>query len=242
LIEKKLRASVLPNCPPEFLALTLKCCKWEWEKRPQFRQILRILEDLSGKISQGHEPKDEISKIPVMPVMHEHAKLQLSFIEHPMKWKKAMGGREKFLIDTSKLQLLQIHNVEKLNDALHHVLSHSSFSGWLLVGYISERELGLQSYGTGDLEELKTYFRDDETQYALLRVHMGAHKTRDVLIFWMGKDVSLFQRGIKKSHEGEVKLIIKPVHAEIYVNNRKNLTLDNLLEKSHPLSGSHVID
>jgi hypothetical protein len=66
--------------------------------------------------------------------------------------------------------------------------------------------------------------------------------TRDVFIQWIGCNVSAIQKGIKKAHVGEVKLLLQPFHAELHATSRDNFTEAVVLDRSSPLSGSHVID
>eukprot|EP00026_Physarum_polycephalum_P020306 Phypoly_transcript_22797.p1 GENE.Phypoly_transcript_22797~~Phypoly_transcript_22797.p1 ORF type:complete len:122 (+),score=17.09 Phypoly_transcript_22797:200-565(+) len=121
-------------------------------------------------------------------------------------------------------------------------MNPTSYSGWLQLGYTGEKSLELQNFGAGGIGDLREKLEDDKVQYALLRIDTGDKTTRDIFISWVGPGVSILQKGFKKSNEGEVKLLLKPFHAELYVTNKRNFTLKEVLEKSHPLSGSHVID
>jgi hypothetical protein len=71
---------------------------------------------------------------------------------------------------------------------------------------------------------------------------LAGKATRDVFIQWTGSKVSAIQKGIKKGHLGEVKAILQPFHAELQASSKESFTETVVLDRSNPLSGSHVID
>eukprot|EP01099_Mayorella_cantabrigiensis_P006595 TRINITY_DN5546_c0_g3_i1.p1 TRINITY_DN5546_c0_g3~~TRINITY_DN5546_c0_g3_i1.p1 ORF type:complete len:283 (+),score=70.28 TRINITY_DN5546_c0_g3_i1:28-876(+) len=123
------------------------------------------------------------------------------------------------------------------------VFAPKSYSGWILVGYSGEKSLTLQEWNVGgSIDQLKALFKDDQIQYAVLRIPLPQGSTRDVFINWMGPSVSAIQKAKKKAFLGEVKELLKPFHAELEALSKQNFTLETVLDRSSPLSGSHVID
>jgi len=243
--EDKVRAHTLKGCPPALLDLAISCCQWHENSRPAFKEIIDILLPMH----KSSEKKEiQAIKVPSYTPNISSTKGSLmssygSTAELPMKWKKTMGGKSICVLHMEVLRNLTLDNPRELEKALVVVMNPTSYAGWLQLGYTGEKSLELQSFmGGGGLGDLREKFEDDKVQYALLRIDTGDKTTRDIFISWVGPGVSILQKGFKKSNEGEVKLLLKPFHAELYVTNKRNFTLKEVLEKSHPLSGSHVID
>lgn len=82
-------------------------------------------------------------------------------------------------------------------------------------------------------------------QYAVIRIPDKKDKTdtvRDVMISWSGPSVGIMERSKKKVHIGEVKELLTPYHADLEAISKSNFTENVVMERSGPLSGSHVID
>jgi len=113
-----------------------------------------------------------------------------------------------------------------------------------LLGYSSPRTLSLQ--GSGEkIEELVEKLIESQIQYILVRVPVSKNDqmvTRDVFIFWIGPSVSMVEKGRKRTHLGEVKEMLEPYHADLEAVSKKNFTINVIVNRSDPLSGSHVID
>jgi len=100
----------------------------------------------------------------------------------------------------------------------------------------------LQYYGKGSVYDFVEHFEDNQIQYGVIRLPDGPQKTRDVFILWVGPSVPILDKGKKQAHIGEITELLKPFHAELQAISKKNFNLKTLMEKSHPFSGSHVID
>jgi len=236
---EKLKIHTMSGCPPSLLDLAISCCQWHEASRPSFKEIISVLLPL-------HHQSENKKELPAMKVPSYPSSSSLavtgSTAELPMKWKKSMSGKAICLLNISALTNLTLDNPNELEKALIVVMNPTSYSGWLQIGYTGDKSLGLQNYGGGGITDLREKLQDDKVQYALLRIDTGDKTTRDIFISWVGPSVSILQKGYKKSNEGEIKQLLKPFHAELYVTNKRNFTLKEVLEKSHPLSGSHVID
>jgi len=113
-----------------------------------------------------------------------------------------------------------------------------------LLGYTTHRTLSIQ--GSGDsIEELVATLDDSQIQYILIRVPVVKNDqtvTRDIFIFWIGGNVSMVEKGRKRTHLGEVKEMLEPYHCDLEAVSKKNFNLNTIINRSDPLSGSHVID
>lgn len=82
-------------------------------------------------------------------------------------------------------------------------------------------------------------------QYAVIRIPDKKDKTdtvRDVMIAWTGPSMKIMERSKKKVHIGEVKEVLSPFHADLEAIAKTNFTEAIIMDRSAPLSGSHVID
>lgn len=170
-------------------------------------------------------------------------KTQFEVMRRSIEQKKTEVAK---LHDVSQMQNINFSDAEAFYDALYTFTTDSN-PGWIVLGYTGDRTMCLQGSGS-TVEELVQSLKDAEVQFVLARVPIDAesykqtHTTRDVFIMWTGPNVSTVQAGKKKSHVGEVKKILKPFHAELTAVNKDTFTLENVIAKSDPLSGSHVID
>jgi len=143
--------------------------------------------------------------------------------------------------------LLKLENEEELRHAKDELFAPGKETGWVLIDYSSADQVKFVANGHGDIEELKPHLRDDAIQYAKIRLggitEKGALKptVRDVFILYVGKDVSLLEKGRKAEFLNRAEFFLQPFHAEVTVTNKDALTTESLLDRSHPLSGSHEI-
>jgi len=134
---------------------------------------------------------------------------------------------------------------EAFDTAYHNIFQNkNAYSGWIILGYTGQKNLSLQ--GSGEkIEELVEKLEDSQIQYILARVPVMKNEqmvTRDVFIFWIGGNVTMVEKGRKRTHLGEVKEMLEPYHADLEAVSKKNFTTNVIISRSDPLSGSHVID
>src|SRR3990167_7284867 len=113
---------------------------------------------------------------------------------------------------------------QAVTNAVAAKLSPKSYSGWYILMLDSDLD-----------------------QYCLVRVPDRSKSTiqettRDIFIQWIGPKVSVIKRGKKASHLGRVQEVLQHYHAAISATNKANFNENNVMNKSMPLSGSHVID
>lgn len=88
-------------------------------------------------------------------------------------------------------------------------------------------------------------FSDNEMQYAVIRIPYKKDNTdtvRDVLIAWSGPSVGIMEKSKKKVHIGEVKELLTPFHADLDAIAKTHFDEATIMDRSGPLSGSHVLD
>ena len=109
--------------------------------------------------------------------------------------------------------------------------------------YSGPSSISFQASGSQKLEDLAEQLRDDQVQYAILRLPTpgAATKVRDILIKWWGPGVKLMEKGKKTGHLGDVKRILQPFHQELNVNGRKNFTAQKILERTE-VGASHELE
>ncbi|PRP84120.1 hypothetical protein PROFUN_04111 [Planoprotostelium fungivorum] len=132
---------------------------------------------------------------------------------------------------------------------------YGQLSGWIVLGYAGGDNIEVQATSdNSNVEELVSHLKDDQVQYALIRLvdtskdvnkvdrQDGKTATKDIFIAWSGPSVRQIEKGKKASHAGSVATHLQPFHAELTAINRANFTESVVRDKASPLSGSHVID
>ncbi|MBN3895726.1 MAG: hypothetical protein HWQ41_10775 [Nostoc sp. NOS(2021)] len=143
---------------------------------------------------------------------------------------------------------LRLDNEAELREAQAALFNvNNNTSGWLLLNYVGPSTVHFTAGGEGDVEELSPHLEDDQIQYALVRLgniqQKGTLKTtiRDVFITYIGPGVGIIEKGKKTAFLGDAQAYLQPFHGDVTVLNKDNFNWETLLDRSSPLSGSHVI-
>ncbi|KAN0023740.1 hypothetical protein ACTFIV_008127 [Dictyostelium citrinum] len=142
---------------------------------------------------------------------------------------------------------LKLDNESELREAQAALFNVNSTCGWILLNYVGPTTVHF-SAGGENFDDIAPQLEDDQIQYGLVRIgdiqEKGTLKTtvRDIFFCWIGPGVGIIEKGKKTSLLGDAQNFLQPYHADITVLNRERFNRDNVLDRSHPLSGSHVID
>ena len=82
-------------------------------------------------------------------------------------------------------------------------------------------------------------------QYAVVRIPSKKDNNdtvRDIMIAWSGPSLGIMERSKKKVHIGEVKELLTPFHADLEAISKAHFDEATVMDRSGPLSGSHVLD
>jgi len=143
---------------------------------------------------------------------------------------------------------LKLDNESELREAQAALFNINSTTGWLLMNYVGPTTVHFAAGGEGGITDVVPHLQDDQIQYGLVRIggikEKGTLKEtiRDIMFTWIGPGVGLMEKGKKTSLLGDAQNLLQPYHADITVLNKSLFNNDNALARSHPLSGSHVID
>jgi len=116
-----------------------------------------------------------------------------------------------------------------------------------LINYVGPSTIHFAAGGEGGVDEVVPHLEDDQIQYGLVRIggiqEKGTLKVtvRDVFFCWIGPAVGIIEKGKKTAFFGDAQAYLQPFHADITVLNKEHFNTNNVLDRSHPLSGSHVI-
>lgn len=146
------------------------------------------------------------------------------------------------LFVTKVLAILILDNESELREAQAALFNVNSNSGWLLLNYIEPSIIHFAAGGEGGVEDLSPFFEDDQIQYALIRIKDYENKIRDIFITWIGSNVDIIEKSKKSKYLDDAQSYLQPFHADVTVLNKDKFTFNTLLNKSSPLSSSHVID
>jgi len=142
---------------------------------------------------------------------------------------------------------LKLDNEGEMREAQAALFNVNSTAGWILLNYVGPSTVHFTAGGEGGPEEVLAQFQDDQVQYGVIRiggiVEKGTLKTtiRDIFFCHIGSKVGIIEKGKKTAFYGDAQQILLPYHADITVLTAHKFTREELIDKSHPLSGSHVI-
>eukprot|EP00004_Rigifila_ramosa_P007059 TRINITY_DN17981_c0_g1_i1.p2 TRINITY_DN17981_c0_g1~~TRINITY_DN17981_c0_g1_i1.p2 ORF type:complete len:144 (+),score=39.23 TRINITY_DN17981_c0_g1_i1:52-432(+) len=118
-------------------------------------------------------------------------------------------------------------------------------SGWILCGYTGDNTVALTATGRGTSSELRTHIKDDQIQYAVVRVQAKNKdfvEPRDVFIRFIGSSVSTLKKGKMSTHVGKLQAVLSPTKGHLECTNVANMTDELIAKLTNAGTGSHVID
>ena len=95
---------------------------------------------------------------------------------------------------------------------------------------------------------MKSELKPDQAYFFLIRLKytkdMGGQDMaiKDVLVTYLGEQVSKIKKAKKKADQGEVYAVLQPNHSQIDCYVHDKLTEANILLKADPSAGSHIIE
>jgi len=211
----------------------------EKHKREAEERNKREAEEKKGREVDEKSKKEVEDVKPAIPTLKVE---ESTPVPKPASPKPARKGRPM------DVGVLTFTDIDAIRDNIAAIQTATNHFGWLSVGYVAQTKISLQATGYKSVEELADNLRDDQIQYALLRVGVDfdrdqkVTKTRDILIVWYGPKVKMLEKGQKTSHFGDIKKVIKPFHSELSVTGKSNFNKETIIERSSPGSGSHSID
>ncbi|KAM9994961.1 hypothetical protein ACTFIY_001135 [Dictyostelium cf. discoideum] len=128
---------------------------------------------------------------------------------------------------------LRLEGESALSDAKADLFNTNSTNGWCLLNYSGAE------YGGENFDEIVGNLKDDQIQYGVVRMggieEKGTLKTtvRNVSFVGLVQELELCKKVMLNSYFN---------HAGITVLNKSHFTRENVIDRSNPLSGSHVIE
>jgi hypothetical protein len=134
-------------------------------------------------------------------------------------------------------------DAEKVKEELGNSLRPEISFSWFVVSYTGPNNISFTASGTKSLEEFGEQLKDDQVQYAMLRLSTptSTTKVRDIFISWFGPGVKLMDKSKKRSHLGDVKRILQPFHCELTVQGKKHWNEKMIIERTN-IGSSHELD
>eukprot|EP00727_Mastigamoeba_balamuthi_P001370 m51a1_g1123 hypothetical protein (145) ;mRNA; f:188348-189329 len=124
------------------------------------------------------------------------------------------------------------------------VVADANPTTWAVFGYESKtsNKLILQGRGEGGIDELKALLKDDECQFAYIRLTVGDNESKRakfVFISWVGEEVSPIRRAKMSVHKADVKTIIKNFAVEIHATRQDEVNEEILRERVIKAGGAN---
>ncbi|KAI6652797.1 Drebrin-like protein [Oopsacas minuta] len=136
---------------------------------------------------------------------------------------------------------LYITDQDTIKEAIAEVRSDVSPTNWVIIGHDNPNVIKLHSVGQGGAKEIADNLKEDEVQYALLRVvedYEMTKTTKFVYIRWLGEGVPFARRGRYSVLQSSISPLFNPSHITIDTSELEDITDDNILEKIKEHSGS----
>ncbi len=134
---------------------------------------------------------------------------------------------------------LKIDNNSELLEARASLFGGDLPSAWLLLNYVGDSTVHLAAGNDSDAESLEYHLKDDEVQYALLRLST-ASGVRDVFVSWVGPGVGIVEKGKRLAFVSDAQALLRPYQSSITASSRSRFTTANVLAASEP-GGSGTI-
>jgi len=134
--------------------------------------------------------KDVEEPKPVSAVKSETAPVS----PKPASPKPARKGRPM------EVGVLTFTDIDAIRENISNIQVTTNHFGWITIGYTGQTKLSIQATGYKSVEELAEHLKDEQIQYALLRVGVDfdrdqkVTKTRDILIVWYGPKVKMLEK------------------------------------------------
>ncbi|KXS22439.1 actin depolymerizing protein [Gonapodya prolifera JEL478] len=129
-----------------------------------------------------------------------------------------------------------IRDENALKGALDAIRTNEDPTNWVLVGHDADSPnvVALQATGTGGFNELRSHLKDDQVQYALLRIFVKVDlttTTKFVYLYNLGERVPLMKKGRFGVVKGDVQKRFQPYHADIEIENPEGATEEEITKK-----------
>ena len=127
--------------------------------------------------------------------------------------------------------VVHFENQSELHEA-HYALfaSGAPTGGWIICNYIGPDTIRMVAAGPDGPEGLARQFRDNQIQYALIRIDVpnpqGKQEPRDVFVTWTGRDVGIIEKGKKSWHQDSVSTEMPGHNARVRAEDVKRFNLE----------------
>jgi len=114
------------------------------------------------------------------------------------------------------------------------VRNDSNPTTWLVLHYVSNGKVGLQSTGTGNYQEFVREFDDKKAQFGYFRVTTGdseSKRAKFLFVSWVGTNVGSLAKAKVSVHKAKIKEVIREYAAEVHAEEREELNEDTVTDK-----------
>jgi len=128
-----------------------------------------------------------------------------------------------------------------LADAYKEIRVDKNETNWILGGYEGNAKIVLQGKGSGGVSELVSNFKDDQAQYAYVRVITGdseSRRTKFVFVSWCGDKVGALKRAKMSVHKASIKTVWRDYAVELHGESPDDLTEDIIMAKVKKAGGA----
>jgi hypothetical protein len=114
------------------------------------------------------------------------------------------------------------------------VVNDKTPTAWAVFGYESKtsNKVVVQAKGEGGLDEVKAQFKEDECQFAYVRMTTGdeeSKRAKFLFLSWVGEKVSPLRRAKMSVHKADIKAIIRNFALEVHATTVDDINNERIL-------------
>ncbi|KAJ2126636.1 hypothetical protein IW136_006626 [Coemansia sp. RSA 678] len=116
---------------------------------------------------------------------------------------------------------------------------------WILLTFADTKSniLKVGHKGTGGIDELKEYLKEDEAAFGYVRVPMSndplSQRTKYVLVSWIGQQLSYMRRARLSVQKSDVTKVLRYFSIEVPATERAELDADDILVQLKKAGGAN---
>jgi len=168
--------------------------------------------------------------------------------EDKVKWTPKGGGSgaaakpaRSSISNINSAVKINFVNEEEFKAGLASLRDINSDTTWFLSALNDKLALEVVGTGSGTVEEMLAAARDGTANYGVVRVVDVIDKSTTLkfaYVVFMPDDVTPMRKGKINTISGNIKDHFTPVHVDFFINNREELSQDQVVDKVQFASGS----
>jgi len=165
-------------------------------------------------------------------------------VDSPRQVKKQTSFNSNALTRPKMSRSDEVKFDQSIIDGIGKVRNDNDPTTWVIGSYKDDdisKPVELFASGTGDCNEMKTYFAPEKICYALIRVidvYENINTVKFVFIYWLGSKVSVMKKAKISVHKGKVNEMFSNFHVDFMISSLNEISNEIVMRKVSQNSGS----